>query len=44
MFGTEVLSMKTLLSAILSLCFVVSVFGLTQDVPNARPRGLGWQP
>jgi hypothetical protein len=26
--------MRTLLSAILSLCFVVSVFGLTQGVPN----------
>lgn len=30
--------MKTLLSAILSLCFVVSVFGLTQDDPNQAPR------
>ena len=30
--------MKTLLSAILSLCFVVSVFGLTQDVPNDAAR------
>ena len=30
--------MKTLLSAILSLYFVVSVFGLTQDVPNEEAR------
>jgi hypothetical protein len=30
--------MKTLLSAILSLCFVVSVFGLTHDVPNEAAR------
>ncbi len=30
--------MKTLLSAILSLCFVVSVFALTQDVPNEAAR------
>ena len=30
--------MKTLLSAILSLYFVVSVFGLTQDVPNEAAR------
>jgi hypothetical protein len=35
---TEVLSIKTLLSAILSLCFVVSVFGLTQDVPKEAAR------
>jgi hypothetical protein len=38
LFGTEVLSMKTFLSAILSLYFVVSVFGLTQDVPNEAAR------
>jgi hypothetical protein len=30
--------MKTLLSAILSLYFVVSIFGLTQDVPNEAAR------
>ena len=30
--------MKILLSAILSLCLVVSVFGLTQDVPSAAGK------
>src|ERR1700724_2367272 len=31
--------MKTLVSALVSLCFVVSVFGLTQDIPSqAAPQ------
>jgi hypothetical protein len=37
-FGTEVLSLKSFLLAMLSLCFVVSVVALTPHVPNQAPR------